>query len=189
MTRIVAGMFDSRGDVEQVVEHLTQELGVDPAAIEAHGAGETSSAPIAGGEERRGVLRSQLDRFLPKADHAVFVEGIRRNSIVVVAHVPESVVDRAMDVFEDHGAADLDARQADWRGAGWAPSQSGGTGHDEDIGFATYGGDAVFRHIPRHHHDNTPAGLLGRLAMAAMRPEPGLRRARVRSYVLVQEKD
>lgn len=187
MTRIVAGLFDNRGDVERTVEHLTQELGVDPAAVEVHGAGEVQDDKPYRGDEPRGALGSQIDGFLPKADHAVFAEGIRRHGIVVVVQVEEGVVDRVMDVFEDHGAADLDARQADWRGAGWASTQSGGTGHDEDIGFATYGGDAVFRHIPKHHHDNTPAGLLGRLAMAAMRPEPAHRRARVRSYVLVQE--
>ncbi|MBL6455815.1 hypothetical protein JMJ55_10815 [Belnapia sp. T6] len=188
MTRIVAGLFDNRGEVERVVEHLTQQLGVDPAAVEIHGAGEDQGTPEHPGDRPRGILRSQIDRFLPKADRAVFVEGIRRNGIVLVAQVEERVVDRVMDVFETHGAADLDARQADWRGAGWAPGESGGTGHDEDIGFATYGGDAVFRHIPKHHHDNTPAGLLGRLAMAAMRPEPGRRRAKVRSYVVDPEK-
>jgi hypothetical protein len=188
MTRIVAGLFDNRGDVERVVEYLTQELGVDPAAVEAYGAAESSKTANPGGKGWS-VLRSQIDRFLPQSDHAVFAEGIRRNGIVIVAHVGQGVVDRVMDVFEDYGATDLDARQADWRGSGWAPSQSGGTGHDEDIGFATYGGDAVFRHIPKHHHDNTPAGLLGRLAMAAMRPEPGHRRARVRSYALAPDKD
>lgn len=188
MTRVVAGLFDNRGDVERTVEHLTQELGVDPTAVEVHGAGEVPDKAIRGAGQQRGFLRSQIDRFLPKADHAVFEEGIRRNGIVVVACVEEGVADRVMDVFEDHGAADLDARQADWRGAGWAQSQAGGTGHDEDIGFATYGEDAVFRHIPKHHHDNTPAGLLGRLAMAAMRPEPVGRRSRVRSYILVDEK-
>lgn len=187
MTRVVAGLFDSRGDVERTVEHLTQEFRVDPAAIEVHGAGGSQDTAEHTGAERRNVWRSQISRFWPKADQAVFEEGVRRNGIVVVAHVKEGIVDRVMDVFEDYGAVDLDARQADWRGAGWAPSQSGGTGHDEDIGFATYGGDAVFRHIPKHHHDNTPAGLLGRLAMAAMRPEPGRHRARVRTYVLVQE--
>jgi hypothetical protein len=188
MTRIVAGLFDNRGEVERAVEHLIQQLGVDPAAVELHGAGEDQGAQSHQSDRPRSILRSQIDRFLPKADQAVFAEGIRRNSIVLVAQVEERVVDRVMDVFEEYGAADLDARQADWRGAGWAPGESGGTGHDEDIGFATYGGDAVFRHIPKHHHDNTPAGLLGRLAMASMRPEPGRRRAKVRSYVVDPEK-
>ena len=184
MTRILAGLFDNRGDAERTVEHLVQEFGIEPAAVEVHGAGEGGGSAAHGRKARPGILRSLANLFLPRDDQAVFQEGLRRNGVVVVARVPEAVADRAMDVFEEYGAADLDARQADWRGAGWAPSQTGGTGHDEDIGFATYGGDAVFGHIPKHHHDNTPAGLLGRMAMAAMRPEPGRTRARVRSYVL-----
>ena len=185
MTRIILGLFDNRGDAERTVEHLIQEFRVDPAGIEVHGAGENGSDQ--GRQRTQGLLGSSS---LPAADRDIFQEGIRRNSAVVVAHVKESQADRAMDVFEEYGAADLDARAADWRGAGWVsePGQTGGTGHDEDIGFATYGEDAVLGHIPRHHHDNTPAGLLGRFAMWAMRPEPERRRARVRSYVVGTKK-
>jgi hypothetical protein len=188
MARILAGLFDNRGDAERTVEHLVQELHVDPAAIEVHGNGMDSGAPGRGSDSGQGALRTLANLFVPKEDRAVFQEGVRRNGIVVVARVGEGIADRAMDVFEEYGAADLDARQADWRGAGWAPSQTGSTGHDEDIGFSTFGGDAVFGHIPRHHHDNTPAGLLGRMEMSAMRPDPARARARVRSYVQAPEK-
>jgi hypothetical protein len=185
MTRIILGLFDNRGDAERTVEHLIQEFRVDPAGIEIHGAGGDDSSP-----EAQHALGQIANSALPAEDRSIFREGIRRNSAVVVAHVKESQADRAMDVFEEYGAADLDARAADWRGAGWVsePGQTGGTGHDEDIGFATYGEDAVLGHIPRHHHDNTPAGLLGRFAMSAMRPEPERRRARVRSYVVGTKK-
>ncbi len=37
--------------------------------------------------------------------------------------------------------------------------------------------------IPRHHHDDTPAGLLGRFEMAAMRRDPERIRPRARSYM------
>jgi hypothetical protein len=174
MTRVIAGLFENRGDAERTVEHLVQELAVDAAAVEVYGAtASPAAAPPA------------LGRALPAEDEAAFREGMRRRGVVVVAHVGEEVADRAMDLFERHGAADLDARTAEWRGAGWTqePGQTGYTGHDEDIGFATYGGDAVMGHIPRHHHDNTPAGLLGRLEMASMRRDPDRSRARVRSYV------
>jgi hypothetical protein len=129
------------------------------------------------------LLRRLAGLVMPHEDYETFREGIRRQGVMVVAHVKEALADRAMDVFEEYGAADLDARRADWRGAGWAPGAGGGTGHDEDIGYSTYGGDAVIGHIPRHHHDNTPAGLLGRFQMAAMRQEPQRTRARVRSYI------
>jgi len=175
MTRIIAGLFDNRGDAERTVEHLIQGLGVDPTAVEGHGAGDAG----------RGGLHPQLGPALPHGDAAAYSEGIRRGGAVVVAHVAEALADRAMDVFEEYGATDLDAREAEWRGAGWTvePGQTGYTGHDEDIGFATFGGDAVIGHIPRHHHDNSPAGLLGRLEMSAMRRETERSRAKVRSYV------
>jgi hypothetical protein len=171
MTRTLVGLFDSRGDAERVVEHLVQELKVDPAGIEVHGAGDPATRSL------RGLL-------LPARDQATYSEGIRRGGVVVAAHVPESRADRAMDIFEEYHAVDLDAREVDWRGAGWAaePNQGGYTGHDEDIGFATYGGDAVVRRIPRHHHDDVPAGLLGRLEMASMRRVDA--RPRVRSYAM-----
>jgi hypothetical protein len=181
MTRILAGLFENRGDAERTIEHLIQGLGIDPAAVEACAAeAETGPGPQAG--KVRG-LRWLTRLSMPRDDYAAFREGIRRHGVVVVVQVSEGKADRAMDVFEEYGAADLDARQADWRGAGWAQTQGGSTGHDEDIGYATYGGDAVIGHIPRHHHDNTPAGLLGRFEMAAMRQEPDRSRARVRRYV------
>lgn len=179
MTRIIAGLFDNRGDAERTVEHLVQGLGVDPAGIEVHAAGGGR-----GGAPQPGALQFLVGRFLPATDAAAYQEGLRRGAIVVVAHVAEATADRAMDTFEEYGAVDLDAREAEWRGAGWTgePGQTGYTGHDEDIGFATYGGDAVIGHIPRHHHDNTPAGLLGRMEMSAMRRETDRTRARVRIY-------
>lgn len=180
MTRVLVGLFDNRGDAERTVEHLTQELGVDPRQVEVHGAGGDNGQAHAP-EARPGVLRWLASLFMPREDYEVFREGLRRQGVVVVAHVRESLADRAMDVFEEYGAADLDARRVDWRGADWARG-TGGTGHDEDIGFATYGDDAVLGRIPKHHHDNTPAGLLGRLEMAVMRHEPERTRAKVRSF-------
>jgi hypothetical protein len=155
---------------------LIQGLGIDPAAVEVHGAGrDAGSAPLAA-----------TGRLMPAGDAATYVEGLRRGGAVVVARVGERLADRAMDLFEEYGAADLDAREAEWRGAGWAaePGQTGYTGHDEDIGYATYGGDAVIGHVPRHHHDDSPAGILGRMEIAAMRRDPARVRARVRSYVV-----
>jgi hypothetical protein len=170
MSRIIAGLFDNRGDAERTVEHLVQELHVPAGQVEVFGAGDHAGPAHA--------------PPWPREDAAAFQEGIRRKGVVVVARVKETLADRAMDVFEEYGAADLDARLVDWRGSGWAGAISpGGTGHDEDIGFATYGDDAVLGRIPRHHHDNSPAGLLGRWAMAAMRQDPARSKRRVRSYM------
>jgi hypothetical protein len=179
MTRFVVGLFEVRADAERAVEHLIQGLGVEPAAVAVH-----APKRVAGG---RGPVGSLTDLSLPPEDHAVYEEGVRRGGVVVSTRVEEALADRAMDVLEEYGAADLDAREAEWRSAGWTGEEDKGrtgyTGHDEDIGFATYGGDAVVGRVPRHHHDDTPAGVMGRMEQAAMmRREAGRARARARSY-------
>ncbi len=161
MTRIVTGLFDNRGDAERVVEHLVQELGIDARAVVAHAASPGEAVPPPDGS---GTAAAPFVRLgLPPADHAAFLEGLRRGGIVVSAQVEEAVLDRAMDAFEQNNAVDLDAREAEWRNAGWS---SGYTGHDEDIGFATYGQDVVVGRIRRHHQDDMPAGALGRLEIS-----------------------
>jgi len=172
MTRIITGLFDNRGDVERTVEHLTQEFGIDPAQVEVHATGDEGEGATA---DAAGLSRLGL----PAPDRRAYEEAIRRGSIVVTALVPEAKADRAMDVFEEYGAADLEEREAGWRRAGW----SGFTGHDEDIGFATYGQDAVVGRVPRREADDVPAGALGRMEAAAARRDAGRNRKRVRSYV------
>ncbi len=174
MTRIIIGLFDTRGDAERLAAHLIEQLSTPPGQVQIHGsAAEATEAPP-----------SLQGLPLPQSDYEIYREGIRRGGILVAARVREEAADHAADAFEQHGAVDLEAREADWRAAGWArqPNQTGFTGHDEDIGYATYGGDAVIGHIPRHHHDDTPAGLLGRWEMGAMEADPARKRARVRTY-------
>jgi hypothetical protein len=180
MTHIITGLFDNRGDAERTVEHLVQELGLDPRGVEVHA---TEGDDAARREAGHGSFRARAGGQLPHMDRHAYEEGIRRGGIVVAAAVDETRLERAMDAFEACGAVDLDEREAGWRRAGWGGDlgQTGYTGHDEDIGFATFGGDAVIGHIPKHHHDDAPAGALGRLELASARRE--LRRARVRGYV------
>jgi len=172
MKRLVIGLFDSREGAERTVGHLVAELGLDRREIEIHAAGEGAAADTLAGLS------------LPVADHRSYGEALRRGGLVVSAHVDPALTDRAMDAFEACGAVDMDARETEWREEGW----SGYTGHDEDIGFATYGQDAVIAPVPRRHADDLPAGALGRLEQAAsdedraLRGEDARMRARVRSY-------
>jgi hypothetical protein len=111
--------------------------------------------------------------------------------VPVAVLAEERSAGRMIAIFAACGAADLEAREAIWRAEGWtgAGSDTGYTDHDEDIGFATYGGDVVIRRIPRQHHDDMPAGLLGRFEMAAMSdlPEDSARHARCYT-VLAEER-
>lgn len=177
----IVGLFDSHAEAERAAQRLRQEPGLAPAGVAVHGA-----QPARGTGTVAPALRLSA---LPPEDHALYREGLRRGGVPVAVAAEETMATRLVAVFAACGAADLEAREADWRAEGWTGhgTDTGYTEHDEDIGFATYGGDAVIRHIPRRHQDDTPAGLLGRLEMAAMRDLPENSSRRARCYVVVAE--
>lgn len=187
MTCILIGLFDSRRDAERAVADLVRTAGAGGDAVEVFSA-QTEAWPAATVSPVAALARLPL----PEADSDLFREGVRRGSLVVAAQVADNQAEYALAVFEAAGAADLDVREATWQAErpGGRPgreqdagSAGGYTGHDEDIGFATFGGDAVLGHIPRRHHDDTPAGLTGRFEMASMQRDPERSRTRVRVYV------
>lgn len=177
MTRITAGLFHSQGDAERAADRLVHGLGIGAREVEVHAAQAGEGAATRAW--RREPLRSLISLSLPSGDHRVYAEAVRRGGILVTARVEEDQLDRAMTAPEERGAVDLGALEAEWRRAGW----TGYTGHDEDVGFATYGQDAMIGHIPRGHYGDAPAGAPGRAELAAPRREVGRTRARVCSYV------
>jgi uncharacterized protein (TIGR02271 family) len=123
MTRTITGLFDTRAEADAVVDHLRMHDGVDRDRITVHGAA-GSTAPDTGD---RGFWASLRDLFIADEDRYAYSEGIRRGGFVVSAEVDEGLVDHAMDVFEQHGAVDLDSREAEWRSAGWSGYAPGPT--------------------------------------------------------------
>ncbi|UPG72301.1 hypothetical protein MVG78_17605 [Roseomonas gilardii subsp. gilardii] len=113
MARIVSGLFDRREDVELVIEHLVQQDGLDRRRIAVHA---TDGADAVAEE---GFWASLRHLFMPDEDRHAYSEGIRRGGIVLTAEVEEGEADHAIAVFRDHGAADLEDRRREWRGAGW----------------------------------------------------------------------
>lgn len=174
MTRIVIGLFDSRGDADRAIAQLRRQVGLAPEAVEVHAAKDPGAGARAPGT-------AALDRLaLPRDDMALFREAVRRNGIVVCAWVEERAVEPAMDAFEANNAVDLETREAEWRSGGW----TGYTAHDEDIGFATYGQDAVIARIPKEHHEEgPPSGALGRMEAATGEGDARARRDRIRPRV------
>ena len=162
----IVGLFDSRADAERAAAELARDLGMASGSVAIHAT--EAAVPAA-------AAPSLSLASLPKRDQRFYREGMRRGAVAVCALSDEAGGPGVAAVFSRCGAADLDARESEWRGQGWTahgPGEHGYTGHDEDIGFATYGGDAVIRPIPIEHHDNSRAGLMGRFEMAAMRDEP-----------------
>jgi len=116
-TRTITAMFNSRAEAERAVQALASQIGLDRGAVDI-GSGSQAN-------EQEGFLSSLKSLFVPDEDRYGYAEGMRRGGAVVTAQVEETRLDRAMDVLEEHGAVDLDEREAEWRQAGWTnPSVS-----------------------------------------------------------------
>jgi len=111
-TRTITAMFDTRAEAERAVQALASEAGLDRSSVHI-GAGAEST-------EHEGFLSSLKSLFVPDEDRYAYAEGMRRGGAVVTAQVEESRLDRAMDVLEQHGAVDLDEREAQWKQSGWS---------------------------------------------------------------------
>lgn len=131
MKHIIAGMFDERSQADLVVEQLVRGHGIDRSAIQVYASDTgtagttTSSGATSGGTTggEGGFWSGLKELFVPEEDRSTYGEGVRRGGVVVSAEVDEMRADGVMDVFEAHGAINLDEREAEWRQSGW----SGGT--------------------------------------------------------------
>ena len=50
----------------------------------------------------------------------LYAESVRRGSVIVTANVPENMVDKAADIFNNNGAVDINQRAAQYRQAGYS---------------------------------------------------------------------
>lgn len=119
MNRTITAMFDSRAEAEQGAQQLR---GLGAQDVRIHAAEAQTSEP----EADTGFLASIANLFVPDDDRATYGEGMRRGSVLVSAEVAEGSVDAAMDALEAAGAVDLDTREEEWRGAGWAGGSAAG---------------------------------------------------------------
>ncbi|MFC0388723.1 YsnF/AvaK domain-containing protein [Muricoccus vinaceus] len=154
MTRTITGLFDDRAEAEAVASHLRSHDGIDASRIAIHGnTGEMGSAAggsmTGSGSNDHGLWASLKDLFIADEDRQAYAEGIRRGGYVVSAEVDDTIVDHALDVFESHGAVDLDTREAEWRAGGWTGrmDDAEGTGMamntSSAVGAATMGGTST----------------------------------------------
>ena len=132
--RTITALFDSRAEAEQAVQALVSEVGLDRSAVRVDLSSEATTATTgaaASSHEDRGFFASLKDLFVPDGDRHAYAEGMRRGGVLVSAQVDDARIDRAMDVLEQHGAVDLDEREAEWRRSGWtgyAGTAAAGTG-------------------------------------------------------------
>jgi uncharacterized protein (TIGR02271 family) len=120
MLRTITAMFDDRAHADAAVKQLTRELNVDPSFVQVHAA--DAAATTGTVSQDTGFWASLKNIFVADEDRSVYAEGVRRGSVVLSAQVDDAMLDHAMDVLEQHGAVDLDTREAAWRQEGWTGS-------------------------------------------------------------------
>ena len=157
-TRTITAMFNSRAEAERAVQALASQAGIGRDAVNI---GSGSQA-----KEQEGFLSSLKSLFVPDEDRDGYAEGMRRGGAVVTAQVEESRLDGAMDVLEQHGAVDLDEREAEWRKSGW----TGGTA--VAARGRRRGRGRVVRRLPHRHVRHAGPAPRPPTARPATRPAP-----------------
>ena len=122
--RHLTALFDTQAAAESAVERL-RALGLSETSIRMTG-GEEVSGRV---EENKGFWESISDFFFPDDERATYAEGLRRGGYLVsVSGIPEDRFDEAIDILDDEGSVDLDARSEEWRAEGWSGAPIGADG-------------------------------------------------------------
>ncbi|GJD96110.1 DUF2382 domain-containing protein [Methylobacterium iners] len=178
MTQTVTAMFDNRSDAEAAIQKLTS-AGVAGTAIRllpetapATTTTTTASSAYDHRRDERGLWSSLKDALLPDEDRYTYAEGMNRGGTMLTVSAEEGHISRVLDILEEHGAVDLDEREASWRKEGWSGySAAGSTSTAQATGRTGSTGDT----------ESIPV-VEERLNVGKRATELG--RVRVRSYVV-----
>ena len=116
-TQYVTAFFDRRSEADAAIERLVAEgIPRDEIRIVA-GEGETdvaSSPP-----KEKGFFEALGDLFMPDEDRYAYAEGLSRGGYLVSLNTTAANRDRVLDILDDEGTVDMDAREESWRAEGW----------------------------------------------------------------------
>ena len=163
-TRTITAMFDNRAEAERAVQALVSETGLDRSAVRVDPGTEAATGGTASAHEDRGFFASLKDLFVPDEDRHSYAEGMRRGGVLVSAQVDDARIDRAMDVLEQHGAVDLDEREASWRKEGWTGyggAAAAGAGTGAVVGASSDGNRTGVAAMPGATGSSAPDGTPG----------------------------
>jgi uncharacterized protein (TIGR02271 family) len=133
----LTAFFDERDDAEEAVSRL-RTLGIADSSLRLTGGG--SYGETADPYDEKGFWDSVADFFFPEEDRATYAEGLRRGGyLVTVNGIRADQYDQALDILDDEGSVDLDARAETWRSEGWTGSAAG-AGRQYDSGGSLVGG-------------------------------------------------
>ena len=122
----VAAFFDNEADAEAAVARITAEgIPRDQIRIVAGNADtgiETDTIPSEPRE--KGFFGALADLFMPENDRYAYAEGLSRGGYLVSLNTTPENRDRILDILDDEGTVDMDAREESWRAEGWQGYQA-----------------------------------------------------------------
>ncbi len=103
MRRIVTGLFNSRREVDLVIEHLVQEFGIPRERVQVH------ARDAADGSETRSPQDSDLDAAptepgLPDDLVAAHAAELSHGGILLAAWVDDDHLQHALEAYREYGA-------------------------------------------------------------------------------------
>ena len=130
--RTLTALYDTKAAADAAKTKLTA-LGISGSDVSIHDQG---SAGAMGGSgttlAEDGMLSGLKNLFGAHEDTHAYSEGLRRGHFLLTANVDEMKTDAAIQALEGSCAVDFDAKQSEWKTAGWsapaAPTMAASTG-------------------------------------------------------------
>lgn len=127
--RSLSALFDTRAEADRAVAAL-ETAGIADVVLtgsdnEGYGsvdrsATRTTHTDTDADYREKGFFEQLGDFFFPDEDRYTYAEGLDRGGfLVTVDNIPADKYERALDILDDEGAVDLDAREQEWRSEGW----------------------------------------------------------------------
>jgi len=118
----VTAFFDTEAEAEAAVDRVVDEEGISREAIRlVPGSADADLAEPAPRHE--GFFAALADLFMPSEDRYAYAEGLSRGGYLVSVTTTRENHARILDILDDEGTVDMDAREESWRAEGWAGYQ------------------------------------------------------------------
>ena len=124
-TEYVTAFFDSEADAEAAVARIEAEgIPRDQIRVVA-GAPDADPDRAAAQPRQKGFFEALADMFMPAEDRYAYAEGLSRGGFLVSLYTTVDNRDRILDILDDAGTIDMDAREESWRSGGWQGYRAG----------------------------------------------------------------
>ncbi|MBB1490794.1 YsnF/AvaK domain-containing protein [Paracoccus sp. MC1862] len=175
--RSLSAMFDSSADADRAVSALKAAGIADVVLTGQENEGYGTRQYSAEARTDRGFFESIGDFFFPEEDRYAYAEGLNRGGyLVTVRNIPENQYETALDILDNEGAVDLDAREAEWRTEGWTGYGAG------EVAAAGYAGERSAGMDANLNAEGKIDVVEEQVTVGKRQTEGG--RVRVRSYVV-----